>query len=72
MDDKKRRKILENLKYEEVIKYKTEHGCTYLIVEKSKDGKVSGQMASPIGVNAISIEELLKKDNLEIANWTRL
>jgi len=58
------REELENLEYEDVLKYNTELGIRYLIVEEVKDGEVHGQIASPYGVNSISIEELVNKNTL--------
>lgn len=69
-----KRKKLENLEFGNVIKYET--GCgyaTYLVVEGVDNGRVSGQMAKPIGVNSISIENLLEEENLEIVTkWKEL
>jgi len=50
---------LENAK---VIKYDTEFGPKYLVIEQVKGGIVHGQIASSIGANAISIDELFEKD----------
>ncbi len=71
MSYKSRREILENLR-NGVIRYETEYGCTYLVVKEVRNGKICGQMASPIGVNSISIEDILKKNNLEIARWEEI
>lgn len=53
---------LENLKKGDVLKYDEKFGVCYLIVESVRQGRVSGQIASPYGVNSISIEELVKMD----------
>jgi len=70
--EKDRRKMLENLKYGDVVKYNGDLGTTYLIVEEVKDGRVSGRMASPAGVNSISIDELVKRESLSLAKWKTL
>ena len=50
-------------KYGDVIKYKNDYGGhDYLIVQDIKDGMVNGQIASPIGVNGVSIDELVKRE----------
>ena len=50
-------------KYGDVIKYKNDHGSyNYLIVENIKNGMVHGQIANPKGVNALTIDELVKRD----------
>jgi len=74
MDDKERRRVLETLKGENVLRYheKEDSSIMYLVVEGVEDDKVFGQLARPTGINAVPIEDLLKKDNLEIANWTKI
>jgi len=61
---------LNELRHGEVVKYST--GVmgydNYLVVEEVEDGKVRGQIASSIGVNAVSIEDLAKK-KVYIAHW---
>lgn len=70
------RRRLENLGAEPVVfgYDSTVPGCTtYLIVTEVVDGRVGGEMVtSPGRVNSISIDELLKKDNLQIAEFKRL
>ncbi len=65
------RKKLENLQYGGVLKYQKENSSQplYLIVEEVKNGKIHGRIASPVGVNAISIDELLEMEKLSIAEW---
>ena len=53
---------LSKSKYGDVIKYKDGGGYKYLVVEQAKDGMVDGLIASPIGVNRISIDELVKRE----------
>ncbi len=65
--------LLKYLQHGTVIKYSSgTGGDTYLIIGKVKEGKVIGQMASVIGVNGISLEELAKKEGLCIAEFTKL
>lgn len=52
---------LENLKKGDVIKYRGKLGSRYLIVEKVNEWRVCGQIASPIGVNSMPLDELVKK-----------
>ena len=56
--------MLENLNQGDVIRYKsdTESEETYIIVKDTKWGFIYGQIVVPIGVNSISIEELVKKE----------
>ena len=56
--------MLENLKQGDIIKYKSnqESEETYLIMRETKWGIIYGQMVIPVGVNSISIEELVKKE----------
>ena len=42
----------------------------YLIVKEIKDGKIYGQLATPVGVNAVPIEDLAKKE-IYIAYWDK-
>ena len=56
------REELRKLKEGDVLKYNDNRGTCYLIVEEVIEGRVHGQIASPIGVNAISIDELVKKN----------
>ena len=67
----KNKKILEKLKFGDVIRYKEYGTTTYLIIQKNENREILGQMASPLGVNGISIEKLLEKEDLEIANWNK-
>ena len=70
--ENERREMLKNLKYGAVVKYNGSLGPTYLIVTEVKDGIVSGCMASPVGVNSISIDELVKRESLSLAEWKTL
>ncbi|MDD5177713.1 MAG: hypothetical protein PHT54_00295 [Candidatus Nanoarchaeia archaeon] len=67
------KETLLNLEVGDVIRYNEEDipMTTYLIVSRidKEKGEISGQMATTIGVNAISIDDLLMKMNLEIAEW---
>ena len=58
------REELENLKKGDVLKYDEKFGVCYIIVESVRKGRVSGQIASPHGVNSISLDELVKKNPL--------
>ena len=64
-----RKKILENLKYGDVITFPLgmfEHEA-YLIVKEVKAGVILGQISLPTGVSGMSIEELLEKEELSMA-----
>lgn len=65
------KKILEKLRKGDVLKYKEKNHfyTTYLIIDKVENGIASGQMAAPVGVNSISLEELAKKEELSIAEF---
>ena len=62
IEDKK--EMLNNLKRGELIKYKPEPESEeiYVIVNEVKWGRIYGQMAVPIGIDSISIDELVKKE----------
>mgnify|MGYP001165453066 CR=1 FL=1 len=56
------REELEELDSGSVIRYTNDLSeVCYFIVEGVKEGKIYGQMASPIGVNAIELDELAKR-----------
>lgn len=66
--DKEKIKILKNLQYGDVIVYSGMNGMPfYLIVEKVENEKVKGAMGRPVGINCISIDELLERKDLRIA-----
>lgn len=68
-DIKKRREILENLKYGEIIRYSDNEGnFEYIVVKEIKKERIRGQIATPVGVNSISIEELANK-GFSIPSW---
>ncbi len=71
MDDKEVLKLWRSIDYGTIIMYKDDGAVypTYLVVKETKDGIVRGQMAHPVGVNSISLEELLKKEGLSIAEF---
>ena len=61
------KKELFQLGYGDVLRYKDYTGQeVYFIVKDSNRGEISGSMASPTGINIISIDELVKKEELEI------
>ena len=71
MDEKDVLKLLHSIDYGTVIMY-NDKGAVYptcLFVQEIKDGRVCGEMSSPIGVNSISLEELAKKEGLSIAEF---
>lgn len=70
MNEEELKKSLENLEFRDVINYDD----TCLVVSKVnlEEGRVSGHMVYPTGVNSISIDELIKKDKLYIAEWKKL
>ncbi len=70
--NKQTKEKLKKLKQGDVIQYETEYGPNYLIIKSNENEKISGQIAIPIGVNCISIENLLKEKNLEIAKWDKI
>ncbi len=69
-----RKKILQNLKRGQVIRYSSGDSRydTYLIVSHVEDGKVSGQMGTTHGVNSITIDNLLKKEDLSLASFDEI
>jgi len=71
MGDEEILKLLRQLDYGKVVKYREKDAVTdtYLVVQETKDGRVCGQMAGPHGVNSISLEELAKKEGLSIAEF---
>lgn len=54
------REELENLEKGNIIRYNSKIGICYLVVEGVRGERVSGQIASPYGVNSVSIDELVK------------
>ncbi len=74
MSDKEIKKLLKRyiFKGEAVIKYSDEFGrVNYFIVEKMENERVYGQISSPLGVNSISLDDLMKK-KIKIAEFKKL
>ncbi|MFH1823221.1 MAG: hypothetical protein ABH817_00685 [archaeon] len=65
------RRYLEDLRPGDVIAYRSKiiNDDMYLIVERVKDGRVYGQIASGIRVNSFSIEDLAKLDPTVAERW---
>ena len=72
MGAEERRKILEKLKYGDVIKYQGEIGETYLIVAQVKEGVIEGFTGKPVGVDTISIDKLVENERLSLALFNEL
>ncbi len=68
------RKLLEKLEQGDVVRYHEKDTIypTYLIVQKSENGLISGEMAGPFGVNAISIDKILEAEDVSIAKWKKI
>ena len=71
MTDNRDLKLLREIEEGAVIRYKGKGAVydTYLVVSEVKDGVVHGHMVSHLGVNAISLEALLEKPGLSIAEF---
>lgn len=71
MASEKTSRLLDSIGFGSVVMYKDPGAiyATYLVVQKVEDGIVHGEMAAPIGVNEISLEELAKKEGLSIAEF---
>lgn len=67
-------KKLENLQHGNVLRYhiKGHADDNYLVVAGVRDGRVYGHIVSPIGVNSISIDDILKAENLSLAEFNEV
>ena len=73
MNKEHRKKTLEGLQYGDILSWPHRTGGrVYLVVDEVVEGKVNGQLARPYGINGVSVEELLKNPDLEIAEWKKL
>lgn len=55
-------KLVRKLGKAKVIEYQGKFGPEYLIINQVIGGIVHGEIAQPIGVNAVSIDDLLEKE----------
>ena len=72
MERNEREEILRNLKYGDVIKYPNSiSGYNYLVVESVEDDRIFGQLAGPVGVNGVHLEEIAS-GNFSIADFRKI
>lgn len=72
--DKKVKNFLDGLEFGKVIKCNSKYeGVVYFVVEESKNGQLYGQRAVPVGINKISISDLLRDGgDIEIADFKKI